>query len=61
MGTILSEAKHGTWRLTSMSADMVLNGTECLQLALSQKCWDLATVETARARELAEKPRSEAC
>lgn len=56
MATVFSEAKCATRSLTHMSADVVINGTECLQLALSQKHWDLATVETARAGELAEKP-----
>lgn len=54
MVTIFSEAKYGTWSLTSKSADLVINGTDWLQLALPQKCRDLATVETARARGLAD-------
>lgn len=58
---IFSEAKYGTWSLTSKSADLVMNGTYCLQLALSQKRWDLATVETARARGLAAKLCAGAC
>lgn len=55
MVTVFSEAKSGTWSLTRKSADLVMiNGTDCLQLALSQKYWDLAAVETAGARELAD-------
>ena len=53
MVTIFSKAKYRTWSLTSKGADLVINGPDCLQLALSQKRRDSATVETARARELA--------
>lgn len=54
MVTMFSEAKYETWSLTSKSADLVINGTDRLQLALSQKCWDFATAETAGAKELAD-------
>lgn len=53
MVTIVSELKYGTYSLTSKSADLVITGTDCLQLALSQKRWDLAAAETAGARVLA--------
>ena len=54
MVTIFSKAEYRTWCLTSKGADWVINGPDCLQLALSQKHRDLATAETARASELAD-------